>query len=104
RTNPLSTKSSALSLHDALPISLLEAGIHCLVEKPLAATEPECMALIAAAKAGSAALLVGHIERFNPAVEALAARGLAPAAVKSRSEEHTSELQSRENIVCRPLL
>src|SRR5690606_40946574 len=30
--------------------------------------------------------------------------GLAPAIVTSRSEEHTSELQSRENLVCRLLL
>src|SRR5436309_12219162 len=30
--------------------------------------------------------------------------GAAEAAVGSRSEEHTSELQSRENLVCRLLL
>src|SRR5690606_42100499 len=30
--------------------------------------------------------------------------GRAPGACRSRSEEHTSELQSRENLVCRLLL
>src|SRR5690606_39554366 len=30
--------------------------------------------------------------------------GVLVAVVRARSEEHTSELQSRENLVCRPLL
>lgn len=49
----------------------LRQGIHCLMEKPLAATEAECKRLIDAAKKSGAVLLVGHIERFNPAVEQL---------------------------------
>lgn len=47
----------------------LNKGIHCLMEKPLATTEEECERLIAAARANNVTLLVGHIERFNPAVE-----------------------------------
>lgn len=47
----------------------LNRGIHCMMEKPLATTEEECMRLINAAKNNNATLLVGHIERFNPAVE-----------------------------------
>ncbi len=47
----------------------LNRGIHCLIEKPLATTEEDCMRLINAAKNNNAILLVGHIERFNPAVE-----------------------------------
>ena len=47
----------------------LNKGIHCMIEKPLATTEEECMRLINAAKNNNATLLVGHIERFNPAVE-----------------------------------
>lgn len=49
----------------------LRQGIHCLIEKPLAATEAECNRLIDAAKKSGVVLLVGHIERFNPAVEQL---------------------------------
>ena len=49
----------------------LNKGIHCLMEKTLAATEAECNRLIDAAKKSGAVLLVGHIERFNPAVEQL---------------------------------
>ena len=50
----------------------LNHGIHCLIEKPLAATENECLRLINAAKKNNVVLLVGHIEEFNPAVEQLA--------------------------------
>ena len=47
----------------------LNKGIHCMMEKPLATTEDECQRLINAAKKHNVTLLVGHIERFNPAVE-----------------------------------
>ncbi|MBR1374204.1 Gfo/Idh/MocA family oxidoreductase, partial [bacterium] len=47
----------------------LNKGIHCMIEKPLATTEEECYRLINAAKQNNVTLLVGHIERFNPAVE-----------------------------------
>lgn len=57
--------------HAAAACPLLAAGIHCLVEKPLAPTEAEAVAIIDAARSGSAALAVGHIERFNPAVAQL---------------------------------
>lgn len=47
----------------------LNHGIHCLMEKPLATSEEGCRRLIDAAKKNNVVLLVGHIERFNPAVE-----------------------------------
>ena len=50
----------------------LKRGIHCLIEKPLATTPEECERLIKAAKENNVTLLVGHIERFNPAVEQMA--------------------------------
>lgn len=50
---------------------LLEKGIPCLVEKPLAASIPEGNALKALAEKHETVLCVGHIERFNPAVQAL---------------------------------
>ena len=40
-----------------------------MMEKPLATTEEECRRLIDAARKNNVTLLVGHIERFNPAVE-----------------------------------
>ena len=50
--------------------SLLEAGVHTLVEKPLARTVEEADDLIAAAGRSGRVLAVGHSERFNPAVMA----------------------------------
>ena len=47
----------------------LNKGIHCMMEKPLATSEEGCRRLINAAKKNNVVLLVGHIERFNPAVE-----------------------------------
>ncbi len=47
----------------------MNRGIHCMMEKPLATTEEGCMRLINAAKNNNVILMVGHIERFNPAVE-----------------------------------
>lgn len=60
------------TLHAEVGVPLLKAGVHCLIEKPLATTEDDCQALMGAAAEGSAQLLVGHIERFNPAVQQLA--------------------------------
>lgn len=56
--------------HAAVALPLIEAGVHALVEKPIAQTVAEADALIAAAKKAGAVLAVGHSERFNPAVAA----------------------------------
>ncbi len=57
--------------HAGIAVYLLGNGIHCLVEKPLATTDEDCLALIASAEKSGARLLVGHVERFNPAVRRL---------------------------------
>lgn len=48
---------------------LIDQGIHCLIEKPLATSQEDCLDLIEKAKLAKVKLLVGHIERFNPAVQ-----------------------------------
>lgn len=58
-------------LHSEIGVKLLEGGIDLLVEKPLARTMPEADALIAAAEKQRRILQVGHLERFNPAVQAV---------------------------------
>ena len=63
---------SPSSTHGEVGLRFLNAGIHCLIEKPLATSERDCHALIGAARASGAKLLVGHIERFNPAVQQVA--------------------------------
>jgi predicted dehydrogenase len=60
------------SAHCAVASPLLAAGVHVLVEKPIAATLAEADQLIALAAQHSRVLQVGHLERFNPAVLALA--------------------------------
>ncbi|MCA9293931.1 MAG: Gfo/Idh/MocA family oxidoreductase [Phycisphaerales bacterium] len=50
---------------------LLQAGVACLIEKPLANDEAEAQELADLAERHGATLMVGHIERFNPAVIAL---------------------------------
>src|SRR3712207_9056434 len=74
------TEIYTLSLHDALPISALTFG------------------------ALSAGLLCTHPRRGPVAVFASATVGGMVARRLLRSEEHTSELQSRQYLVCRLLL
>lgn len=57
--------------HYAVATEALEAGVHVLVEKPFVATEEEGRELIDLADEKGLTLAVGHIERFNPAVDAL---------------------------------
>jgi len=57
--------------HCAIACGLLDAGVHVLVEKPIARTLDEADQMIAAAKKSKAILQVGHAERFNPALVAL---------------------------------
>ena len=57
--------------HAAIACALLEAGIHVLVEKPIARNLEEADRMIEAAARGRASLMVGHMERFNPALTAL---------------------------------
>src|SRR5690606_41997129 len=89
---------STLSLHDALPIS--DRGGHLRCERGI-----EC------GRGGSC----GHLEWHRGKRESLSnpagfretgGRGGPPvlSSPAFRSEEHTSELQSRENLVCRLLL
>jgi predicted dehydrogenase len=63
--------------HAAIACELLDAGIAILVEKPIARSLDEADAVIAAAERNRCVLQVGHLERFNPAVNA--ARGIATA-------------------------
>jgi len=63
--------ATPIASHAEVAGRVLAAGRHALVEKPLCATSDEARAVIAAARAG-ARLFVGHSERFNPVVRALA--------------------------------
>jgi predicted dehydrogenase len=57
--------------HFAISLELLEKGKHVLVEKPITETVEQAEQLVEAARAKGLILQVGHLERFNPAVEVL---------------------------------
>ncbi len=73
----------------------LTHGIHCLIEKPLATTEEECRRLIDAAKKHKVTLLVGHIERFNPAVEQMAKILSDTSKIRSLTAQRMSAASGR---------
>lgn len=54
--------------HVETALTLIAAGIHVLVEKPLAGSVPEARKIVDAARAAGVVLCVGHVERFNAAV------------------------------------
>jgi predicted dehydrogenase len=56
------------TLHATLAHAAIDRGLPVLVEKPLAASVDEGVALVAASRARGVPLQVGHVERFNPAV------------------------------------
>ncbi len=58
-------------LHHPIARAFLDAGAHVLVEKPVTVTVEEADDLIAAARAAGRVLQVGHLERFNAAVQAI---------------------------------
>ena len=60
--------------HAETATKLLERGAHVLVEKPIAETRAQALALEALAEGQHRVLMVGHVERFNPAVVALKAK------------------------------
>ncbi len=64
--------------HASVAVPLLERGVACLVEKPFAVSLAEGERMVEAARRGGAVLAAGHIERFNPAVTALAHLPLRP--------------------------
>src|SRR5688572_13989132 len=80
KLGPVATPSGSLSLHDALPIYFVVS----LARHPESRQAPE------------------RVERRRGAPRRAPLRhGHAPrAAVRERSEEHTSELQSQSNLVC----
>jgi predicted dehydrogenase len=71
------------SLHFETAKTILENGIHCLIEKPITSTIEEADALIELARKNNLIIQIGHIERFNPAILALRDIKLNPLFVES---------------------
>jgi len=65
------TIAAPTHLHRDLALTCVRHGVHILVEKPIASSVEEGRAIIAAAQRAGVTLMIGHVERFNPAVEAI---------------------------------
>jgi UDP-N-acetylglucosamine 3-dehydrogenase len=65
------TIAAPTHLHHDLALACIGRGLHVLVEKPIAPTVEEGRAIVAAARRAGVTLMVGHVERFNPAVESI---------------------------------
>src|SRR5207249_12076019 len=88
--DPAPTPSSTLSLHDALPICSTRPGTPARPSTPSSSSRRKD----------------GPLSRRRRATNRAprATRSSSPAWRRARSEEHTSELQSRFDLVCRLLL
>lgn len=56
------------TLHKKVAMDAISCGVHLLVEKPIANSIDDADEMVSAAKDAGVKLMVGHIERFNPAV------------------------------------
>ncbi|MBN8974202.1 MAG: Gfo/Idh/MocA family oxidoreductase [Rhizobiales bacterium] len=65
------TIAAPTHLHHEISLACIGRGVHVLVEKPIASTVEEGRAIVAAARRANVTLMVGHVERFNPAVAAV---------------------------------
>jgi predicted dehydrogenase len=61
-------------LHREVALAALERRVATLVEKPIAADLEEGRAIVRSAQEAGCQLMVGHVERFNPAVQELKRR------------------------------
>src|SRR5690606_41353450 len=97
------TSSYTLSLHDALPIFIIKTDLRCRNKETIRQTGTKNLM--------HARNWIANGHRI-PGIAVIARTrgheiGLLTFSLRSpklRSEEHTSELQSRENLVCRLLL
>lgn len=62
------------ALHEELGLALASAGIHTLIEKPLAQDVAGCLRLVEAFTQADLVGAVGHIERYNPSLQNLRVR------------------------------
>jgi predicted dehydrogenase len=69
--------------HFSIAKEFLESGCHVLVEKPMTVTVAEAEALIVVARKSARILQVGHLERFNAAVQAVQPILTAPRFLES---------------------
>jgi predicted dehydrogenase len=86
-------------LHHPIARECLERGVHVLVEKPITTTTEEARSLIECAARNGRVLQVGHLERFNAAILALAGTLGTPRFVESHRLAPFKERGTDVNVV-----
>jgi predicted dehydrogenase len=86
-------------LHYAIARECLERGVHVLVEKPITQTLEEARSLVALAATSGRVLQVGHLERFNAAILALAGTLGKPRFIESHRLAPFKERGTDVNVV-----
>ncbi len=86
--------------HREVAEAFLAAGKHVLVEKPLAATVEEGQALVHTAEAEGLVLGVGHVEFFNPAVQALLQRHPQPRYLETQRLSPFTRRSLDVDVIC----
>ncbi len=71
------------SIHHRIALDCIEAGVDILLEKPMTTTLAEADDLIKKAREKDLLIQVGHLERFNPAVQALDPLLTSPVFIES---------------------
>src|SRR5207249_9174968 len=95
---PATTQFSPLSLHDALPISLRNVMRHL---EQVQRDEPSALPSVFGERRPTVDSSIAYLETLVTSYQRLSP---SPNRRNCRSEEHTSELQSRFDLVCRLLL
>lgn len=72
------------SLHHKVALDCIAAGVDMLMEKPITTSVAEADEIIEQAAAKELVLQVGHLERFNPAVEAMLPSLTVPVFIESQ--------------------
>ncbi|MGH8015658.1 MAG: Gfo/Idh/MocA family oxidoreductase, partial [Candidatus Zixiibacteriota bacterium] len=71
------------TMHSEVACALIEKGVHCLIEKPIAANIKEAEKIRELAANHKVKVTVGHIERFNPAMAALDDIDIHPSFIEA---------------------
>jgi predicted dehydrogenase len=58
------------TVHAPVALAAIDAGVHLLIEKPIAPTLEEAERIVEAARARGVTVATGHVERFNGALRA----------------------------------
>ncbi len=87
------------ALHHPIAIEAMKRGVHVLVEKPIAYSLEEAREMFRVAEENGVVLCVGHVERFNGAVQELMNIVQEPLLIESRRLGPFSPRVAKDSVV-----